>query len=668
MSNILNLKGVKLFAIVVLAAAILATFGMVAVQKANADCSINSTLRLGSKGAEVMCLQSALGGLTADGNFGPKTKAAVVAWQANSGLSADGVFGPLSRAVWMSNAGNSGNFPAGCASASGYSSTTGAKCDGTVAGGNYPAGCTSTTGYSPTTGAKCDGSDSPSTPSTPGVLGSGDGDISNINEVSSADSSLAEGETDELFAFEFDVEGNISVNRVDFYIEETGSGSSNADDYFQSATLSVDGEEIGTVDVSDWTEDDYDVVTDDGVDEFRIRFSGLKSVFADGDNPKFAISFEANGSIDTTDQASSWLVETATDSIRFVDGNGFSTEDGVNLTETFGVDSEDVAKLSVQASSNDVEATTIETSTTDTTEKVPVFTFEIEEENGVDATINDMTVTITALTAAGLGVGEATVFSDAYLYEGSTLLGSESVATGGVVQFTDIGLDIGANDTAELTVKLTVADASDFAEGDTVSVTIAGSTDIDDATDANGNDEGDMTLTGTATSETHQLRSSGIIVVFDSSSYLKTTSDTSGIDETVQFTLEFDVTAFGADMYIDKTCSDSSAPDTTLYVTAVAVSLDGDADGSSTTCTDFDSTGDEGTNAFEVLEGQTEHFTVTVLGLGGEAGTLGTAVTYTARLESIAYVSTADAGGDTVYSFNLSDYKSSAVTVYDRTN
>ena len=31
MSNILNLKGVKLFAIVVLAVAILATFGMVAV-------------------------------------------------------------------------------------------------------------------------------------------------------------------------------------------------------------------------------------------------------------------------------------------------------------------------------------------------------------------------------------------------------------------------------------------------------------------------------------------------------------------------------------------------------------------------------------------------------------------------------------------------------------
>src|SRR3989338_6007 len=127
MSNILNLKGVKLFAIVILAAAILATFGMVAVQTASADCSIVSTLRVGSKGDQVKCLQDGLGGLTSDGNFGPKTKAAVVAWQASKGLVADGVFGPKSNAAWTGGL-VSGNFPAGCASAAGYSSTTGMAC------------------------------------------------------------------------------------------------------------------------------------------------------------------------------------------------------------------------------------------------------------------------------------------------------------------------------------------------------------------------------------------------------------------------------------------------------------------------------------------------------------------------------------------------------------
>ena len=127
------------------------------ISKASAaSCSITSTLRQGSKGAQVVCLQTALGGLKADGDFGAKTKAAVIAWQKNSGLTADGVFGPKSNAVWMNNAGNSTNFPAGCASNSGFSPITGQSCaSGQVTSMTYPAGCTSASGYSPTTGASC---------------------------------------------------------------------------------------------------------------------------------------------------------------------------------------------------------------------------------------------------------------------------------------------------------------------------------------------------------------------------------------------------------------------------------------------------------------------------------------------------------------------------------
>ena len=92
-------------------------------------CSITTTLRVGSKGAEVKCLQAALDqGLVGDGSFGPKTKARVVAWQASVGLVADGVFGPKSRAAWMASM--SVTYPAGCTSAVGYSSTTGVSCAG----------------------------------------------------------------------------------------------------------------------------------------------------------------------------------------------------------------------------------------------------------------------------------------------------------------------------------------------------------------------------------------------------------------------------------------------------------------------------------------------------------------------------------------------------------
>ena len=49
-------------------------------------------LKLGSKGPEVVKLQTALG-ITADGNFGPGTEKVLKEWQAKMGLGADGIAG-----------------------------------------------------------------------------------------------------------------------------------------------------------------------------------------------------------------------------------------------------------------------------------------------------------------------------------------------------------------------------------------------------------------------------------------------------------------------------------------------------------------------------------------------------------------------------------------------
>jgi len=51
------------------------------------------TLKRGSKGDEVKKMQAKLG-LTADGDFGPGTEAALKKWQTANGLTADGVAGP----------------------------------------------------------------------------------------------------------------------------------------------------------------------------------------------------------------------------------------------------------------------------------------------------------------------------------------------------------------------------------------------------------------------------------------------------------------------------------------------------------------------------------------------------------------------------------------------
>src|SRR3989338_3163201 len=165
MSKLLKSKflfGVMIVAVMLVAGALVA----------NAAYMHTVTLKQGSSGSQVVALQQTLGGLAEDGAFGPITKAAVMAFQSSRGLVADGVVGPMTGAS-LGGVASGGSYPAGCTSTSGYSTTTGTKCDS--GGSTLPAGCTSTSGFSPTTGMSCSGGSSPS-PSGP--LAGGAGDIS----------------------------------------------------------------------------------------------------------------------------------------------------------------------------------------------------------------------------------------------------------------------------------------------------------------------------------------------------------------------------------------------------------------------------------------------------------------------------------------------------------
>ena len=92
------------------------------------DCFVINTLRIGSKGPEVECLQGKVGAVT-DGSFGPLTKIAVMIFQSSHGLLADGIVGPLSRNALNSVTASNIVYPTGCTSALGYSTTTGTRCD-----------------------------------------------------------------------------------------------------------------------------------------------------------------------------------------------------------------------------------------------------------------------------------------------------------------------------------------------------------------------------------------------------------------------------------------------------------------------------------------------------------------------------------------------------------
>src|SRR3989338_1742282 len=116
-----------------------------------AGASITSDLTIGSTGAQVVALQSALvaqGHLVmpagvAMGYFGSLTKAAVIKWQAANGVPNTGYFGPLSRAKFNGSAGATGTVP-GATVGSGVSvggtiSTPGAEGTITVSKNPNPA-------------------------------------------------------------------------------------------------------------------------------------------------------------------------------------------------------------------------------------------------------------------------------------------------------------------------------------------------------------------------------------------------------------------------------------------------------------------------------------------------------------------------------------------------
>jgi hypothetical protein len=63
------------------------------------SCVISTTLKQGSKGEQVKCLQTGLK-ILSDGIFGPMTKASVISFQKLHNLVPDGIFGPKSLAEW----------------------------------------------------------------------------------------------------------------------------------------------------------------------------------------------------------------------------------------------------------------------------------------------------------------------------------------------------------------------------------------------------------------------------------------------------------------------------------------------------------------------------------------------------------------------------------------
>ncbi len=617
-------------------------FAVVGVSTAAAYTHMG-TLKMGMRSAQVTELQATLGVTPMSGYFGPITKAAVMAFQAANGLTADGVVGAMTGAK-LSGAVSGGSYPAGCTSSAGYSSTTGMPCTST--GSTLPAGCTSTAGYSTTTGASCSGGSTPSTGS-----GTDEGELKNFYSVSEDENGFSENENGvELYAFEMEADGSdMMVSRVDVYMGQTTTAeSNNADDYFTSVSLLVDGDEVATLDVEDWDEDDWDQTADTDNDEFRLRFD-VDFTVADGDTAKVTLEFDTANNIDTADSDNAtWEIDLATDSVRAEDEAGFSDEYGESMEDTVVVDEVDTGTLDVSLSNDNPDAQAVEVDDTNDTNGVEVLAFDLEA-NDSDVDVTDIRVTIDDV---GTLTDVDSVVNTLHLFMNGEEIASESVpATAGQTEVIAFDVDgdvvIEDGDTAEFTIEADInnLDGGDFDAGDGILVSF---TSVDSEDDAGDNVE----ASGSANGENFSFFVNGMSATLVSTSAVATPSGVATVDDTGTFKIVFDVSAFGSDIFIDA----SPITNETGIIAAGAAGYQ-DIDASTTSVAagviECSSCDDTANTTLRVAEGDTERFTVTIAGSGAD-------LFASASLTSIMYALTA-IDGDTLYTSNMTDFQTDSV-------
>ncbi len=426
--------------------------------------AISSDLTVGSSGNSVVVLQTALvaqGYLTMPagvsmGYFGSLTKAAVMKWQAANGLPATGFFGPMSRAKFNGSAGATGTVP------------------GTTIGG--------------TVGVI----------TTPGV----EGTLTVSRAASPASGNkLYEGASKvPVLGIELEAKtSDIKVERVKLDLD--GSSPNSDQDLYRKIAQKVyimDGSTVlGSMDLSS------DTVVEDGSDRF-ITVSGLSFVVPKNTKKVLTVALDARSNWDSAFDTDSWTIGVPADGVRGVDGAGVNQYGpSTGFTNSFTSEGElaDSATLSVSTNSGTVQdMVVIASSGSSENEKDGVELLKADFRAEKDAvTITDLVVDITRTG------GTSATTTTGYLYDGSTLIDSDSIDTDTHTGFTfdDIDFVVSKDSTKTLTVKVDI----DSANG-TASVFTA---DIDAADVSAENSNGtSVTATGSAQGESITVRNVGL--------------------------------------------------------------------------------------------------------------------------------------------------------------
>lgn len=465
-----------------------------ALQGGSSSASITSDLTVGSTGAQVVTLQSALvaqGHLVmpsgvAMGYFGPLTRDAVMKWQAANGVSATGYFGPLSRAKF---------------------------------GGSVVAG--------PTV---------PSTITTPGVEGT-----ITVSNAPVSNSTVYEGQTmKDVLAFK--AEADLS----DMAIQRVRVDLGNANTFYRDiASMIYLVDDAGRTLASSALNSNTVVKT--GAGRYEITLAGFSSVVPKDKSRVYTVKVDVQSSIDS-DDFNSYTVKLAENGVRAIDGAGIDdyspAADTVTKSVTVSGSLLDSASLLVSNNTSNPEDREIVAalgSDENEADKVVLMVFDIKAEKS-DVEITDLMNFVVTTTGAATA-------STTYLYAGNgtsgQLLGSDALA-GNDTDFDNISYTIPAGATRTFTL------AADIRNATVSSATIDVAWTINGANVVGENENGDTVtaVSGSAAANNLIVRRVGPEISLTSKNFTKEKAIAfSGDTASGKATFNLNLKAVGGDIY-----------------------------------------------------------------------------------------------------------------------
>ncbi len=458
---------------------------------------------------ELAHLEGVLDPAGATGFFGAQTTSALAAFQAANGISpAAGYFGPITRAKVNSMAG----------------------------------GSTSTGG------------------TTTGGLSGGEADLRSFDLRAGND--LNEGDSNvEIALAKFDVKsGDARVQRVT--VEMTRSLPATTSTRGSTSTRSPST--MATRRSVPWTlarraigmTSDDDSAHVGSLDFYTIDIP-VSDVVKEDETAELSIRADAQGTIDSGDINQTFAVDVPDNGIRAVDSQGIQQYTGqTSDTVTLGFNSEENGDLTVKKASDNPVAGTLVADDQDTSDDFDVLKFQIKNSQSSDAKVTDLTVNVA--TTTNTTTGHANDITDIIRRATLTVDGDDfdgDVNSNNTIDFKNIDVKVAGDDTTDFTlsVQLYGQSATSQRRARAMTFTVA-STNVSAEGWSSGDSLSGGDLSGTAGGEQQSVAvNGGITVAGNSMTAIQTYNSNTPASSYGTFTLKFDVTAVGDDVYIPKT-------------------------------------------------------------------------------------------------------------------